>query len=149
MPAHQLQVGSETIVLRATSADTNGALLALEVRMPPGGGPPLLHRHAPEELYRVEAGELTFYVEDGAGAVRRTVAGAGDVVHLPGGRTHTVRNESEAEARAYVVFSPGAPMEAFVRAAAGLPAEGSPSPGEVLALAERHGITMAGPPPAP
>jgi hypothetical protein len=44
-----------------------------------------------------------------------------------------VRNESEAEAHAYVIFSPGTEMEAFVRAVA-------QAPGDVVALAERHGI---------
>jgi hypothetical protein len=63
-------------------------------------------------------------------------------VTIPGGRAHTVRNESGAEVLAYVVFAPGAEMERFVRAAAAL---ASPAPAEVLALAERHGIEMAGP----
>ena len=35
--------------------------------MPPGGGPPLLHRHAPSEIYHVLDGEFTFYVR-GRGA---------------------------------------------------------------------------------
>ena len=62
------------------------------------------------------------------------------MIHIPGGRSHSVRNESAAEARAFVVFSPGAEMERFVRAAAEL---GAPSPADVAALAERHGIQFA------
>ena len=54
-----------------------GALLALEVLMPPGGGPPMLHRHEPAELYRVERGELTFYLGGRGRDRRRSTAGAG------------------------------------------------------------------------
>ena len=110
--------------------------------MPAGGGPPMLHRHDPFELYRVENGELAFYVEDDDGAVKRSVGGPGTVVSIPGGREHTIRNESEEDARAFVVFSPGAPMERFVRAAGAL---GEPDVQAVLELAATHGIEMTGP----
>ena len=127
----KLLVGSDEIVLRVSSA----AILAAEVRIPPGGGPPALHRHDPDEVYRVEAGRLAIYTGDA-----RREAGPGDVVHIPGGQPHTVRNESEREVRAYVVFSPGPPMERFVRAAAAL----EPG-GDVLALAARHGVEIMHP----
>ena len=125
----RLKIGSDEITLHASSA----ALLAAEVSIPAGGGPPAMHRHPSEELYRVEAGELAVYR-----AGERIVAGAGAVVHIPGGVAHTVRNESGAEARAYVVFSPGDEMERFVRAVAA-------SPQDVVALAEAHGIEFTGP----
>ena len=47
-----IRVGAEEVVVRAAGADTDGALLAVEVTMPPGGGPPGLHRHPSAELYR-------------------------------------------------------------------------------------------------
>ena len=119
-----IRVGADELTFQVTSE----ALLAVEVRMPPGGGPPGLHRHAPDELYRGERGEFAIYLED-----QRITLGPGDVVHIPGGVAHTVRNETEDEASAYVVFSPGTEMEAFVRAVARDPAD-------VVALAQRHGI---------
>jgi mannose-6-phosphate isomerase-like protein (cupin superfamily) len=126
----KILVGSDELVLRVSSP----GILAAEVRLPPGGGPPALHRHAPEEVYRVERGTLAIYTDDGEGRVRRE-AGPGDVVHIPAGQPHTVRNESARDVAAYVVFSPGAPMERFFRAAAAL------EPGDdVLALAARHGV---------
>lgn len=140
-----LLVGSDELAFHVTSDETGGALLAVEVRLPPGGGPPMLHRHAPTEVYRVERGELALYVEDGAGDVARLSAGPGDVVHIPAGRAHTVRNESLADALAYVVFAPGAEIERFVRAAGALR---TPTPADVIVTAERHGIEMAGPVPA-
>ena len=105
----RLKVGSDEIAIHVSS----DALLAAEVTIPAGGGPPAMHRHPSEELYRVEEGELAIYVED-----RRIVAGPGSVTHIPGGAAHNVRNESDRPARAYVVFSPGTEFEAFVRAAA-------------------------------
>lgn len=144
----QFTVGSDQITLRVTSDATRGSLLAAEVRMPAGGGPPAMHRHDPDEIYRVERGELAIYLEDEDGDVRRITTAAGEVVHIPGGRAHTIRNESEAEALAYVVFSPGAAMERFIRAAATLAAAGPPRVEDVLALAEQHGIEMTGPVPA-
>ena len=93
-----------------------------------------LHRHEPAEVYRVERGELAIYVDD-----ERIAAAPGDVVHIPGGRAHTVRNESAADAHAYVVFTPGTEIERFMRAAGALAV---PSPAEVMSLAERHGIEM-------
>ena len=135
----RLQVGSDELTLLVTSDDTGGALLAAEVALPAGGGPPGLHRHAPEEIYRLERGELAIHIEDDEGEVRRILARRGDVVHIPGGRAHTVRNESDAEALAYVVFAPGTEMEQFVRAASELT---DPGIDEVVALAARHGIEM-------
>ena len=129
-----LSVGTDELTFRVTSAQSEGALLAVEVRLPAGGGPPPLHRHAADEVYRVERGELAIYLEDD-----RIAATPGSVVHIPGGRAHTVRNESEANAHAYVVFTPGTEIEHFFRAAGALAA---PGPAEVMALAERHGIEM-------
>jgi len=137
----------ETVVL-ASCADTNGDLFAVEVRMHPGGGPPVMHRHDPGEVYRVLEGEFTFYIGDGAGGARRITAGPGDVVPLSGGVPHTVRNESDSDAVAFMVHAPGGPMEGFVRAAAALAAEGRPTMDDVLEVAARHGIELLGPIPA-
>jgi mannose-6-phosphate isomerase-like protein (cupin superfamily) len=123
-----IRVGADELQFKVASE----ALLAVEVRMPAGGGPPGLHRHAADEIYRGERGELTIYLGD-----ERVPLGPGDVVHIPGGSAHTVRNETDEEALAYVVYSPGVEMEAFVRAAAELDA---PDPAAVVALAQRHGI---------
>ena len=132
-----MQVGTDELNLRITSADSDGALLAFEVRMPPGGGPPALHRHAPAELYRVERGEFAFYIADGGGRIRRSTAGPGQVVAIPGGCEHTVRNESNADGEAFVVLAPGAEFERFVRAAA--------QSDDVPTLAAAHGIEITRP----
>jgi oxalate decarboxylase/phosphoglucose isomerase-like protein (cupin superfamily) len=144
--AERLRLGGDEVTLRVTSAESDGAVLAREVRIPAGGGPPALHTHAPAETYRVERGELAIYRARPDGALQRTAAGPGAVVHIPGGREHTVRNESGAEAAAFVTFTPGAPMEGFIRAAAAL---GDAPMEQVLALAVRHGVAVTRPLPAP
>ncbi|MFC6013067.1 cupin domain-containing protein [Nocardia lasii] len=142
------QLGTDQITVLTTCAQTSGQIFAVEIRMPPGGGPPVLHRHDPSEVYYVLEGEFTFYV-GGEGGVTRHRAGVGDVVPLDGGTPHTVRNESDADAVAFAVHTPGAVMEGFTRAAAVLGAPGArPTMEEVLALADAHGIEMLGPVPA-
>ena len=133
----RLTVGADELRFSVTSADSDGALLAFEIRMLPGGGPPALHRHEPAELYRVERGEFAFYVGGEDGSVTRSTAGPGEVVAIPGGREHTVRNESAEDSAAFVVLAPGADFERFVRAAA----EG----GDVAELAAAHGVELTRP----
>ena len=87
----------------------------------------------------MERGVLTLYVAGEDGEIRRHVASPGEVVAIPGGREHTIRNESCEEARALAVFAPGAPMEGFIRAAAALT---EPDMAAALALAAEHGIEM-------
>ncbi|MEV4515780.1 cupin domain-containing protein [Dactylosporangium sp. NPDC049525] len=140
--AECLRMGTDQITILSTCAQTGGALFAVEVRMAPGGGPPVMHRHAPGEVYHVIEGEFTFYVADGGGPARRVTAGAGDVVPLAGNTPHTVRNESTADAVAFVVHAPGAPMEGFSRAVAAL---ASPDMETVLKVAADNGIELLGP----
>lgn len=140
--------GDDEVVVLATCAQTGGALFAVQVRMAPGGGPPVMHRHDPGEVYHVLEGEFAFYVGDPTGSVRRFTAGAGEVVPLAGGVPHMIRNESGTDAVAFVVHAPGASMEGFTRAAAALAADGPPSMEAVLAVAQEHGIELLGPVPA-
>lgn len=145
MSGNRFRLGGDEIDLRVTSEHSRGAIVALDVRMPAGGGPPALHRHAAAELYRVERGQFAFYLEDDRGAVQRTLAGPGSVVAIQGGREHTIRNESDQEASAFVVFSPGAPMESFLRAAGDLGADGAPALEDGLAVAAAHGVEITRP----
>src|SRR5919204_5102704 len=78
--AECLQLGPDQVTILATCTQTNGALFAVLVRMPPGGGPPVMHRHDPGEVYLVLQGEFTFYAEDPDGSARRWTAAAGAVV---------------------------------------------------------------------
>jgi quercetin dioxygenase-like cupin family protein len=128
----RIRVGHDEITIHVDTRQSGGTMVAAEVTIPAGGGPPALHRHPSGELYRVQRGELALYLGD-----ERVRATEGAVVHIPGGVAHTVRNETDRDAEAFVVFTPGTEMEAFVRAAAD-------APGDALALAREHGIEMLG-----
>lgn len=138
----RLRVGGDVMDLRVGSAETAGAVLAYDVVLPPGGGPPHLHRHEAVEVVRVEEGEVTFYLAAETGIDRR-VARAGDVVCIAGSREHTIRNESPEPARAFTVLSPGEQMEGFARAAAALGTEATAD--RVAELARAAGIEITRP----
>lgn len=144
----RLALGTDEVVVLTSCAQTNGDIYAGLVRMPPGGGPPVMHRHDPSEVYHVLSGELAFYVGRPDGGVYRVPVGAGQVMPLAGGTPHTIRNETDAEAVAFVVHAPGGGMEGFTRAAAALAASGDSSVESVLGIAERYGIELLGPVPA-
>jgi len=146
--SERLILGTDVLTVLATSAETGGALFAVEIRMPPGGGPPVMHRHQPGEVYYVTEGEFTFYTGGFGSPAQRVNVGVGETVALAGGTPHTIRNESDADAVAFVVHAPGAPMENFSRAAAALAADGGVSMEAVLAMAQRHGIELLGEIPA-
>lgn len=145
-------LGTDEVLVLMTSAQSGGSLFAIQIRMPPGGGPPVMHRHEPSEIYFVQQGEFTIYTgelrPDATWTnVERITAAAGAVVPLAGNTPHTVRNESDSDAIAYVVHAPGTGFESFVRAAAALAAGGTPNMHQLLDVAERHGIEMLGPIP--
>jgi hypothetical protein len=141
-PAEEVTVGRDRIVFKLTSEQSEGEVAVFNVRIPPSGGQPMLHRHDPFELYRVGSGELAFYLEGKDGAVTRTVAGPGSVVPIAGGLEHTVRNESDDEAEATVVLSPGEPMERFARVIDDLSRVRAAGQDEMIAIAEAHGIEI-------
>ena len=143
----RLTLGTDELAVIARGADTGGALFAVEIRMPPGGGPPVMHRHAPGEIYYVQEGEFAFYLGHPAESVRRITARAGEIVPLAGGTAHTIRNETDADARAFVVHAPAAVMERFSYAAADLAANGRADMAAVLELASRSGVELLGPVP--
>jgi mannose-6-phosphate isomerase-like protein (cupin superfamily) len=128
----RIRLGHDDITIHVDGKQSGGTMLAAEVTIPAGGGPPAMHHHPSGEVYRVERGELALYVGD-----QRVRATEGAVVHIPGGVAHTVRNETKDAAQAFVVFTPGTEMEGFVRAVAGSP------DGDVMAIAAAHGIELA------
>jgi quercetin dioxygenase-like cupin family protein len=145
--AERLTLGTDEVTVLATSAETGSALFAVMVRMPPGGSPPVMHRHDPGEVYYVVDGQFNFHTGGPDESVQRFSAGPGQVVPLAGGTPHTVRNESDSDASAFVVRATGVPMENFSRAAAALAIDRPPSMDAVLAIAQQQGIELLAPIP--
>jgi mannose-6-phosphate isomerase-like protein (cupin superfamily) len=119
--------GIYTIVV--TGADTAGRFCIVEMRVPPGGGPPP-HRHDFEETFRVLEGEVEFTFRGD-----RLVAGAGQTVNIPANAPHSFRNTSGGPARLLCVCSPAGQDELFLEV--GDPVESAEGPAPVLSEAER------------
>jgi quercetin dioxygenase-like cupin family protein len=86
--------GKDKLVIRATGAETGGALLEMDAHYTPGGDFPPLHHHPEQDEH--------FTVLSGAVAVR-TDAGerlhrAGEAFAIPRGTPHTMRNAGAEEA---------------------------------------------------
>jgi mannose-6-phosphate isomerase-like protein (cupin superfamily) len=110
---HWLVVADVTTI-KASGRDTSGIMLVIEVTVPPGGGPPVLHRHEYSEVFLFQEGEFEVSTvdEDYAPSTFRT--GAGDTVAIPSMVWHNFKNVGEVPGKFTAVHSP-AVMEDFMR----------------------------------
>lgn len=135
------------VTLKATGAQTRGALTIAEFVNPAGFAPPV-HRHLVEdEVFYLLSGHAVFTCADDT-----FEAGPGDTVLLPVGLAHTFVVGSDEPLRALQITTPSG-FEDFA-AAVGQPAARRelPPPGPIdpAALghaAGRHHIEILGPPP--
>jgi len=109
----RIPMRGNTVTLKATAAQTGGALTFTEVEATPGGGPPL-HVHANEDewFYVLEG---SFDIVLGDEVVR---AGPGDFAFVPRGTHHRFANAGQGTARILAALTPGG-LEDFFRAAGG------------------------------
>ena len=129
--------GREEVVLKATGADTGGAVAVLEATSAPGAQADAHVHHDNDELFYVLEGRVRFEV--GGQTVE---AAAGAFVFVPRGTVHVARTVGAGPARVLAAFVPAGPerdMEAFAQA----PAE------ERDRLARGSGSEFVAPPEAP
>jgi quercetin dioxygenase-like cupin family protein len=126
-----------TVVFKARGEQTDGALTAFEVAVPPGEGPPL-HVHANEEetLYVLE-GDVRFKLGDDL-----RVASAGAFAFVPRGKPHTFQNVGSSPARLLIHFAP-AGMERFFE---GFAEVENPGPDAFKTIGAPAGMEIVGPP---
>jgi mannose-6-phosphate isomerase-like protein (cupin superfamily) len=105
-------VMQDEITVVVPSAQSEGRCLVVQIGVPPGGGPPPLHTHPPDELFHVMEGDITVFRRAGE-HTERLELGQGDTILIPGGVPHTFRNLSAKPGRLLCTFSPGPMMEAF------------------------------------
>jgi quercetin dioxygenase-like cupin family protein len=134
--APDLSMASGTrVTYLGTGDSTNGAfgLYRWEMGPRPGGANPHFHRTITESFY-VLSGTVRLY--DGkAWADGRP----GDFLHLPEGGIHGFRNESGEPASMLILFTPGAPREAYFEELADISNSGRQlSPEEWNELWARH-----------
>src|SRR5262245_52143141 len=111
----------ERITIRRTAAETNGELLAIDLRLPAGRRVPAgLHRHPlQEERFEVVEGTMRFRM-----GRRRIVAGPGEVVVVPAGVRHDFANAGDQEALVRVEVRPALRMERLFETAVALAQDG-------------------------
>ena len=110
----QWLVVTDVTTIKASGRDTSGRLLVLEVTVPPGGGPPVLHRHDYAETFLFQEGEFEVSTVDEGYVPQTFRVGAGDTVSIPSLAWHNFKNVGDTPGRFIAVHSP-AVMEDFVR----------------------------------
>jgi quercetin dioxygenase-like cupin family protein len=99
----------DVYTVKATAADTNGSLGAIEASVPPGGGP-VPHTHpGHDEVFYLLSGQLEFL--DGE---ETFTAGAGDLVFVARGNRHRFTNTGLHPARMLFFYTPGGVEQVFV-----------------------------------
>jgi mannose-6-phosphate isomerase-like protein (cupin superfamily) len=105
---------TDVTTVKASGRHTSGNLLVIEVNVPPGGGPPVLHRHEYAETFLFQAGDFEVSTLDADGTPSTFVVTAGDTVSIPSMAWHNFKNVGDAPGRFIAVHSP-AVMEGFMR----------------------------------
>ena len=98
----------DTYTILLTGKDTAGRFCLVDMYVPPGGGPPP-HRHDFEETFIVLEGEV-----DATFRGTKTIARAGETIHIPANAPHQFRNSSTKAARMLCICSPAGQEEFFL-----------------------------------
>ncbi|MGW0810035.1 cupin domain-containing protein [Nonomuraea sp. NPDC002799] len=119
-PDLSIGTGGTQVHYLATGGSTNGAygLYRWEMGPRPSGPDPHFHRTMTESFY-VLSGTIRLY--DG---VTWADGRPGDFLFLPEGGVHAFRNESGEPATMLILFTPGAPREAYFEELAEIAAGG-------------------------
>lgn len=133
--APDLVLPSTDVHYLATGSSTGGdfGLYRWEMTGAPTGPAPHFHRSITESFYVLD-GTVRLY--DGTGW---TDATTGDFHFVPPGGIHAFRNESGAPASMLLLFTPGAPREAYFEGLAELAGSGRElSPAELTDFLREH-----------
>ena len=106
--APHVGVVGDTYTILVSGKDTAGRYSAIDMLVPPGGGPPP-HRHDFEEMFTLLEGEIEFTFR---GA--KTVVQAGTTINIPANAPHFFRNVSGKTARMLCMCAPAGQEEFFL-----------------------------------
>jgi mannose-6-phosphate isomerase-like protein (cupin superfamily) len=110
---HFLVLG-DVVTIKAAGQGSSGRILVLEVVVPPGGGPPTLHRHEYAEVFYFLEGEFELSTADETYTVRAVRAKAGDMLSIPSMVWHNFKNVGATPGKFIAIHSP-AVMEQLIR----------------------------------
>ena len=97
----------DTYTIFLAGKDTDARFCLIDMHIPPGGGPPP-HRHDFEESFIILEGEIE-------ATFRRvkSIAAAGETVHIPANAPHQFQNKSDRPARLLCICSPAGQEQFF------------------------------------
>lgn len=125
-PGLTVRVMADEITPLTLPGESEGRLLAVQIDVPPLGGPPPLHSHPVDELFHLVAGSLTLFRGE-PGAIDSLALLPGASAFVPAGAAHTFRNFGADPARVLCVYTPGEMMARFFATAGRPPTEAIPS----------------------
>jgi len=99
----------DTYTTLLSGRDTAGRFCLVDMQVPPGGGPPP-HRHDFEESFIVLEGEIEATFRG-----VKSVASAGQTLHIPANAPHQFHNKSARPARLLCICSPAGQEEFFAK----------------------------------
>jgi len=143
-----IKIGPLEIWFLLTGDDSNGSMSVFEVLVPAGEKlrAPAHKNDAYEEiLYGIE-GVLTWTVDG-----MPIEVGPGQALCIPRGVLHRFDNLGDGDGKQLCVITPAIMSPAYFREAAeviGAAAGGPPDRAKMIEVFRRHGMTVAGPPPA-
>lgn len=134
-----LLVGADVLTLKASSDQTAGSMLIFETLVLPGGGPPMLHRHAYSEVFYFLKGEFEISTVDAEMRLQTQRVKTGDSVAIPSMAWHNFKNVGATHGKFLAIHSP--PVMEVVMREIGVPVEdlyNPPMPAGPPSTAERE-----------
>jgi mannose-6-phosphate isomerase-like protein (cupin superfamily) len=107
-------VAGDVCIVRVSGQDTSGQMLMLEVTVPGGGGPPVLHRHQYSEIFYFLEGEFEISTVDDDYKLSTHRVNPGDALSVPSMAWHNFKNVGNTDGKFLVTHSPPV-MEAFIQ----------------------------------
>jgi uncharacterized protein (TIGR02246 family) len=139
-----LEAFGDLVKVKLGTDQTHGTLTVALDEIPPGGGPPLHYHDNEDELFILQEGRVSYFVQN-----HWTDLGPGGVVFAPRGSVHAFRNTGSTPARHYVVLTPAGFEKFFASCAEEFARPGGPGMERILEIGAEHGIHILGAPPEP
>jgi len=128
-------------LLKLLSGETGGSVMLFVETAPPGTATTMHLNKGSDEVAYVLSGEITFKIGEEV-----TQGGPGSCAFLPRGVPHAWKNTGAATGRVLFLYTP-AGAGGFFEAQLATPLTGPANGPEAIALRERHGWEVVGPPP--
>jgi quercetin dioxygenase-like cupin family protein len=112
----------DTYTITVTGEQTNGRFCAVDMHIPPGGGPPP-HRHDFEETFVLLEGEIEATFRGKKSTVR-----AGETLHIPANAPHQFHNGSAKPVRLLCICSPAGLERLFLEVGVPVATRTTPPP---------------------